>query len=171
MVPPTLTSISPTSLSTGTSVTLTGSGFGAIQGASGWVTFNNQTAATIVSWSDTQVVATVAPGTFGGFAYVAQNYVRSNGLIFNMTPPNLNSISPTSVSVGTQVTFTGTGFGAAQGLGYVTFNNEAAASIVSWSDTTVVATVASGTTGGLAYVTQNGVSQQRPELQCSLIQW
>jgi len=158
MIPPTLSSISPTSVLPGTQVTFTGSGFGATQTVLGGVIFNNGAAASIVSWSDTQVVATVAPVTFGGRAYVSQNGVRSNGIVFTMIPPTLSSISPTSVLPGTQVTFTGSGFGATQTvLGGVTFNNEAAASIVSWSDTQVVATVAAGTARGLAYVSQNQV--------------
>jgi hypothetical protein len=157
MVPPNLLSMSATSVLPGMQVTFTGSGFGATQGTAGGVTFNNKLAASIVNWSDTSVTATVASGTLGGLAYVFQNGVRSNGLSFTMVPPNLGSMSSYILSAGVQVTFTGSGFGATQGVGGVTFNNQSAASIVSWSDTSVVATVASGTTGGLAYVSQNGV--------------
>jgi hypothetical protein len=153
MVPPALTSISPTSVLPGTQVTFTGSGFGATQG-SGSVGFNN-TAGTVVSWSDTQVVATVAAGTNPGNAWVTQNGTRSNYVAFTMVPPALTSISPTSVLPGTQVTFTGSGFGATQGSGSVGFNNTAG-TVVSWSDTQVVATVAAGTNPGNAWVTQNG---------------
>src|SRR5450755_891225 len=154
---PQLTSISPTSVLPGTQVTLTGSGFGATQTANGGVACNNMNAASIVSWSNTQVVATGAAGTLNGNAYVTQNGVRSNGVNFTMTPPTLTSISPTSVLPGTQVTLTGSGFGATQTAnGGVTFNNRNAASIVSWSNTQVVATVAAGTLGGPAFVIQNG---------------
>ncbi len=153
MIPPTLTSISPTALAPGMQVTFTGSGFGATQG-SGSVGFNN-TAGTVVSWSDTQVVATVAAGTNPGNAWVTQNGTRSNYVAFTMIPPTLTSISPTALAPGMQVTFTGSGFGATQGSGSVGFNNTAG-TVVSWSDTQVVATVAAGTNPGNAWVTQNG---------------
>src|SRR6185437_13731188 len=153
MVAPTLTSISPTALSPGMQVTFTGSGFGAVQG-SGSVGFNN-TAGTVVSWSDMQVVATVAAGTNPGNAWVTQNGTRSNYISFTMVAPALTSISPTALSPGMQVTFTGSGFGAVQGSGSVGFNNTAG-TVVSWSDTQVVATVAAGTNPGNAWVTQNG---------------
>jgi hypothetical protein len=49
------------------------------------VGFNN-TAGTVVSWSDTQVVATVAAGTNPGNAWVTQNGTRSNYVAFTMVP-------------------------------------------------------------------------------------
>src|ERR1019366_4795456 len=153
MVPPALASISPTALAPGMQVTFTGSGFGATQG-SGSVGFNNK-AGTVVSWSDTQVVATVAAGTNPGNAWVTQNGTRSNYVAFTTIPPTLASISPTALAPGMQVTFTGSGFGATQGSGSVGFNNTAG-TVVSWSDTQVVATVAAGTNPGNAWVTQNG---------------
>ena len=155
MTPPTLSNITPTSVLPGTRVTLNGSGFGANQG-SGYVTFNNMTASSIYSWNDTTVIAFVASGTFGGSAYVTQNGARSNGVSFSMTPPTLTNISPTNPAVGDTVVFTGSNFGAAQGSGYVTFNNKTATTILGWSDGSVSAVLPSGTTSGLAYITQNG---------------
>lgn len=72
----TLTSMSTTTLPPGAQMTLTGSGFGATQG-SGSVGLQNTTA-TIVSWSDTQIVVTVPTGTIAGKAYVYQYGVYSN---------------------------------------------------------------------------------------------
>ena len=57
--PPTMTSLSPTSGAVGTSVTITGTNFGATQGTS-TVTFNGTTA-TPTSWSATSIVVT-GPG-------------------------------------------------------------------------------------------------------------
>ena len=54
---PSITNVSPTSGPVGTSVTITGQHFGAIQNSSG-VTFNG-TPAAITTWSDTQIVAVV----------------------------------------------------------------------------------------------------------------
>ena len=151
MVPSTLTSMSPTSVSPGTQVTLTGSGFGAAQG-NGYVQMANEYPP-IVSWSDTQIVVTVPTGTVGGQARVNQYQTWSNSLNYTMVPSTLTSMSPTSVSPGTQVTLTGSGFGAAQSNGYVQMANEYPP-IVSWSDTQIVVTVPTGTVGGQARVNQ-----------------
>jgi len=111
--------------------------------------FNNLTASSIVSWNDTQVVATVAVGTYGVRRPLCRMGCQSNGIAFTMTPPTLTSISPTVVSPGMQVTFTGSGFGATRGDGAAVFNNLTASSIVQFGTTLqVVATVAVGTYGG-----------------------
>jgi hypothetical protein len=154
---PTITSISPTALSPGMQVTLTGSGFGAAQG-SGRVDLQNSSFAPVVSWSDTQIVVTVPAGTVGGHAYVGQNGTWSNGFSFTMIPPTLSSVSPNALSPGMQVTLTGSGFGATQGsLGRVWLQNSNVP-VVSWSDTQIVVTVPADTIGGNAYVEQNGAA-------------
>jgi len=153
---PTLTSISPTSGYPVTQVTFTGTNFGVAQG-SGSVWLGSKLAGSIVSWSNTQIVAVVASGATSGSAIVQQNGVWSNSIAFTVIAPNITSISPTSGYPGTQVTFTGTNFGATQGSGSVWLGNKAAGSIVSWSDTQVVATVASGAASGSAQIQQNGV--------------
>ena len=153
MDPPTLTSVSPTHGAQGSQVTLTGTGFGASEGNYGNVQLGNNYA-TVVSWSDTQVVAIVPPGV-SGTAEVQQNGAWSNGITFTMDPPTLTSISPTHGIQGTQVTFTGTGFGTAEGNnGNVQLGNNYA-TVVSWSDTQVVAIVPSAVSGTAA-VAQNG---------------
>ena len=104
MVPPTLTAISPTSLSPGMQATLTGSGFGA---SPGFVGLQNQNSVPIVSWSDTQIVVTVPAGTIPGHANVYQNGVYSNPVSFTMVPPTLTLISPTGLAPGMQATLPG----------------------------------------------------------------
>ena len=54
----TVTGITPANGPVGTSVTVAGVGFGAAQGTS-VVSFNGQSAASISSWSDTQIVGKV----------------------------------------------------------------------------------------------------------------
>ena len=153
---PSLTSISPTSGYPGTQVTLTGTNFGALQG-SGSVWLGSKLAGSIVSWTNTQIVAVVASGATSGNAIVQQNGIWSNSIAFTVIAPNITSITPTSGFPGTQVTFTGTNFGATQGSGSVWLGNKAAGSIVSWSDTQVVATVAANAASGNAQIQQNGV--------------
>jgi IPT/TIG domain-containing protein/beta-propeller repeat-containing protein len=156
VITPNVTSISPTSGVAGTQVTFTGTNFGASQG-SGSVWLGSKLAGSIVSWSNTQIVATVASGSVTGSAQVQQNGVWSNSLTFTVTSPNLTSISPTTARAGDQITLTGTNFGASQGSGSVWLGSKLAGSIVSWSSTQVVATVASGSITGSAQVQQSGI--------------
>ena len=158
VIAPILSSISPTALSPGMQVTLTGSGFGVAQG-SGLVSFGNGAYGSVVSWGDTQIVATVpAANLTPGNMTVRQNGVWSNGVAFTVIAPILSSISPTALSPGMQVTLTGSGFGVAQGSGLVSFGNGAYGSVVSWGDTQIVATVpAANLTPGNMTVRQNGV--------------
>jgi len=69
--------------------------------------------------------------------------------------PNISSLSPSSGTVGTSVTITGTNFGTA--VGTVTFNGTAA-SPTSWSTTRVVVPVPSGATSGNVVLTDPGVA-------------
>ena len=155
VITPVITSVSPTTARAGDSITITGTGFGSSQG-SGSVWLGSKLAGSYVSWSDTQIVATVASGSVTGTAQVQQGGVWANYGTFTVITPVLSSISPTSGPVGTQVTFTGTGFGTTQGSGKVWLANKYA-TIVSWSDTQVVATVIAGSTTSASQVLQNGV--------------
>jgi hypothetical protein len=156
VITPAITSISPTSGYPGTQVTFTGTNFGATQG-SGSVWLGSKLAGSIVSWSDTQVVAVVASGAASGSAQIQQNGVWGNSIVFTVITPTITSITPTSGVAGTQVTYTGTNFGSTQGSGSVWLGSKLAGSIVSWSNTQIVATVASGSVTGSAQVQQNGV--------------
>jgi glucan 1,4-alpha-glucosidase len=78
--------------------------------------------------------------------------------------PAISAVSPTSASAGTQVTVTGTGFGATQGSGYLTFSDDgtnwgappdtATFTLDSWSNTAITFTVPtpSGSSGQFAVV-------------------
>ncbi len=156
VITPNITSISPTSGYPGTQVTINGTNFGASQG-SGSVWLGNKLAGSIVSWSNTQVVATVATTALSGNAIVQQGGVWSNSIAFTVIQPNVSSITPTSGVTGTEVTLSGTNFGASQGSGSVWLGSKLAGSIVSWSNTQIVATVDSGSVTGSASVQQGGV--------------
>jgi hypothetical protein len=79
---PHIAGISPTSGSAGTSVTFTGTGFGASQG--GGAVWLGSTNGQVSSWSDTQVVATVASGSLTGVARTQQNATWSNAFAFTV---------------------------------------------------------------------------------------
>jgi len=63
-------------------MTITGTGFGATQ--NGLVATQN-TNGTVVSWSDTQIVITIAQGTSQSSLYVQQGGVESNLASFTIT--------------------------------------------------------------------------------------
>lgn len=73
--------------------------------------------------------------------------------------PNITSLTPDHGIPGDSVTIAGTGFGAAQGTGYVTFYNGKTAAITSWTDTQIVCTVPGAvTTGNLTVTTDGGTT-------------
>src|SRR6185312_14953227 len=112
---PFITGISPAQVSPGMQITINGGSFGASQG-SGIVNLGS-TQANIISWSDSQIIATVAVGTIPG------------------------KVSVTVLDPGMGITLAGSGFGRNQGDGRVILKNKKA-NITSWSDTQIVATVA-----------------------------
>src|SRR5207253_9061566 len=116
--PPSISSLSPTSGAVGTSVTITGTNFGASQGTS-TVTFNG-TSATPTSWSATSIVVPVPSGGTTGNVVVTVSGQASNGVAFNVFP-SISSLSPTSGPVSASVTITGLNLGSSQGTSTVTF--------------------------------------------------
>jgi hypothetical protein len=85
-----VTGVSPTSGSPGTAVTFTGSGFGSSQGA----VQLGSTGGQVLSWSETQVVAKVAPDALTGIARVQQGGMSSNAVAFTVVVSGGNSIAP-----------------------------------------------------------------------------
>jgi RHS repeat-associated protein len=154
---PLVTSISPTSGTASQSVTIYGTSFGSTQGTS-TVTFNGTSAASITSWSNTEIVA-VAPSTVTtGPVVVTVSSISSNSnVIFTANNPVISSLTPPAAAIGDQVTLTGYGFGATQGSGNVKFNGTTAG-YVFWSDTSVTVSVLTGSTTGPATLTMNGVT-------------
>jgi hypothetical protein len=78
---PTIANLSPGSGAVGTSVTITGTNFGASQGTS-TVTFNG-TASTPTSWSATSIAVPVPSGVTTGNVVVTVGGHASNGVSFH----------------------------------------------------------------------------------------
>ena len=155
---PSISSLSPTTGAVGASVTITGANFGSTQGTS-TVKFNGTAATTIGSWSATSIVATVPTGATTGNVVVTVGSNASNGASFTVVAaPSIASLSPTTGAVGASVTITGTNFGSAQGTSTLKFNGTTATTIGSWSATSIVATVPTGTTTGNVVVNASGVN-------------
>src|SRR6266404_6057797 len=157
---PNITSLNPTSAVAGTSVTITGTNFGASQGNS-TVSFNG-TAATPTSWNATSIVVAVPAGATTGNVVVTVGGAASNGMAFTVTSasgsaPSITSLSPTSGPVGTSVTIAGANFGASQGSSTVSFNGTAATP-TSWNATSLVVAVPAGATTGNVVLTVGGAA-------------
>lgn len=161
---PQVNSTSPMSGPAGTQVYINGSGFGATQGNS-TISFHGATAS-VVSWSDTQIVAAVPATATTGYVLVTVGGVASNASVFfNVPPPQITSISPTSGVIGTQVTVNGTGFQATKGANSsISFNGINATTVVSWSDTQVVAVVPTNAVTGAVKVAVNDISSNLDQL-------
>jgi RHS repeat-associated protein len=157
---PNVISLYPNSGGVSTSVTITGTDFGATQGTS-TVTLSGVTPASITSWGNTSIVA-VVPSTIpaGAGPVVVTTSVASNATtLFTAFNPIITSISPSSAPVYGLVTLNGSGFGGSQNVGWpqVSFNGTVAG-VTSFTDTTINAQVSYGTTigSGTATVTVNG---------------
>jgi hypothetical protein len=162
ITPPEITSVSPTSGVAGAQVAVTGTGFGAEQGAgSVWLGTRQ---GTVLSWSNTQIVATVAAGATPGTVQVNRAGSKSNAVAFNVIKAAISDVTPTSAASGSPVTITGSGFGAVQGSGHVWLGS-ASGVVQSWSDTQIVALVAAEAASGSARVLQNGVVSNAVEFQ------
>jgi hypothetical protein len=95
---PSVSKLSPTFGPIGTSVTLTGTNFGATQGTS-TVTFNG-IAGTPANWSNTSIAVLVPNGATTGSVLVKVNGVTSNGVIFTVTQGALSvAVSPKRAAV------------------------------------------------------------------------
>ena len=95
VVMPIITSITPSTGPTGTSVTFAGSGFGSSQGSGTvWI---GAAYASITAWSNTQVVATVAANAITGIAKIQQNGTWSNALTFTVPASGGSGASVTLV--------------------------------------------------------------------------
>jgi IPT/TIG domain/Bacterial Ig-like domain (group 2) len=153
---PVITSVTPTSGTPGvTQVMVTGSNFGNVQG-SGFVQFGTLSAASVNSWTNQQIVATVPTGSKPGVALVYQNGLYSNQVPFTTVVPSITSLSPTSGTGGTPVTITGTNFGSTQGTSTILFNG-AWTNAANWSNSSITATVSPYATSGNVVVIVNGV--------------
>jgi hypothetical protein len=139
---------------TGTPVTISGSGFGDSEGTG--LVMLGTVPGMVMTWHDTQIQATVGAGSASGVVQVLQNGTWSNSLAFTINTPYVKTISRTSGSPGDMVIVTGSGFGGSQGNGIVWIGNMAGV-VSGWNDTTIVANVAANAVSGVVKVQQGGV--------------
>jgi len=155
-VAPAIASTSPNPCNPGDTITITGTHFGSAQGSGNiWL---GTAYGTVVSWSDTQITAQIAPNAKTGTARVLQSGIWSAAVSFtvNGTGPSITQLSPASGYPGDTVTINGSQFGSTQGTGTVQLGSINGL-VVTWSDTVITARVAAGSLSGIARVQQGGV--------------
>lgn len=154
---PTIDSISIDNGTPGTEVLISGKSFGATQDSS-TVTFAD-TIAPVTSWSDIAINATVPENTVSGEIVVTVCGKKSNGVYFtvnsSLNTPAIDSISIDNGAPGTEVLISGRNFGATPDSSTVTFS-DTIAPVLSWSDTSISATVPDNAVSGDIVVTVFG---------------
>ena len=106
---PAIESLSPAAATIGAPVTIQGAGFQPTQGTS-TVAFNGA-AATPTSWNDASILVPVPAAATTGNVTVTVAGGASNGVAFTVLPtPSITNLNPTSGTVGTLVTITGSQF-------------------------------------------------------------
>ncbi len=142
LIPPTITSFSPTSATTGATVTITGTKF---TGATS-VSFGGTAATSFSVVSATSITAVVASGTTGSVSVTTQGVTATlTGFTFVFPVPTITSFSPASGAIGSNVTITGTGFNATVAQNIVFFGATQAV-VTAASATSLTVTVPLGAT-------------------------
>jgi hypothetical protein len=154
---PVINSLSPNGGPVGTSVTISGTGFGSTQSTS-TITFNGTIAAArgrnATSWSNTSIVVAVPSGATSGSVIVKVGTQSSNPVQFTVGTV-ITSISASSGAPGNTIVVNGLGFGAVQGASTITFNGTPGTPS-SWSDSSIMVPVPAGATTGNVVVTSGG---------------
>jgi hypothetical protein len=153
---PQITSVSPNYGAYYAIITLTGTNFGATQGAS-TVTFNGAAATATTAWSNTSITVRVPyHGSTGNLVVVAAGQ-SSNGIPFTMEPTaSITGISPTSGPPGTTVTISGQNLVDAEGNGVIWFGG-ASLPLLNPSNTSIQVVVPAGAVTGTFNLHANGV--------------
>jgi len=151
--PPSISSFSPTSATTGDQVTINGNNFLGVNS----VTFGGTPALSFNVNSNFMITAAVAAGTSGNVSVTSSAGTASlAGFVYNAPPtPNISSFTPTSASTGQTVIITGTNF---SGATEVSFGGTPASSFTVISATSISAIVAAGTSGHVSVTTSAGTS-------------
>lgn len=154
---PTITSLTPNTGATGSTVTIAGSNFGSTQVAS-TVTFNGVLAVVCgTCWSSNSITVNVPTGAATGNVVVTVAGIASNGQTFGVFNPVISSIAPVAAQPGATVVLTGSGFGTFQYSSQLKFNG-VTAEVSSWSDTSISALVPLSAASGPVNLTEQGVT-------------
>jgi YD repeat-containing protein len=156
--PPRITGVSPTRGPAGTSVTISGTGFGGTVGENA-VRFDSVLAA-VATASPTELVVTVPTGAATGpITVTASGGTATSPTVFLVPVPSITSLAPTSGRFGATVTISGEDFSPVPSLNDVRFNGFPA-TVTFASATQLTAAVPVGaTTGPITVATSGGTAR------------
>lgn len=161
VITPSITSLTPAAAPIGGTITIQGTEFG-INQSSSTAQFNN-IAASVLSWSSTSIRVSVPSNAISGPVTVTAGGAVSNGVQFTLIESlSITSISPSSGPIGTSMTIAGTGFGPSQSNSILALYGATVTNVTSWSDTSIVAVVPTGTGTGPVWLTVAGNNVQGP---------
>jgi hypothetical protein len=149
LYPPTISSFTPTSGYSGSTVTIFGNYF---TGATG-VRLGGVAATAFTVVSPTRINATVGAGTSGSVSVTTPVGTATLGGFTHVGPAIIYSFSPTSAKTGDVVTINGVNF---KNISIVTLGGVAAAGFTTLSPTTITATVGAGASGSVEVYASSG---------------
>ncbi|MGD8427501.1 MAG: IPT/TIG domain-containing protein [Balneolaceae bacterium] len=162
---PEITSISPTSGPTGTTVTIKGSGFAETASANK-VTFNG-VLANVTSASESAIEAAVPEEAASGAVQVVVDGRTAVGPNFTVEEqmPGITAVEPDSGEVGTKVTITGMNFSPTPSDNIVTFNGGVISEVQQASETELIMQVPDGAESGPIKVEVDGKKTFSPSFK------
>ena len=160
-----LFSITPTKATTGTTLTITGEGWGATQN-SNKLTFSGNKTANVTSWSEDRISITVPQGAITG--NLTASIQGINFPLASITIASVYQASPTKAIAGDIISITGTGFGSAQNNNQIAING-VSAQVQEWSENLIKAKIASGTRPGNLIININGLETNPVQITVSEI--
>jgi hypothetical protein len=156
-VAPLVTGLSSWWAAPGSDVTISGQGFGDVQGDN-WACLNGASLP-VVSWSDTEIVVTVPQDAATGLVGVVRApWATSNGReLVVTTPATIDSLDRSYVLPGEQVTISGSDFGELVATSEVRIG-DLVCDVLSWTDTEIVVTAPADVVDGYVGVYKWGLS-------------
>lgn len=154
---PRLDAVSTWWASPGSTVTLSGAGFGAVSGEN--QAFVAGRPATALAWSDSSIVIRVPDDAVSGYVGVGTLGAVSRGrYLLVETRAQIDSVTPRMFAAGEQITVTGRGFGPQLDTSKVLIAGLYECLVVEWTDTKIVAIIPPGALSGYVGVTKRGVT-------------
>jgi len=149
---PTITSFTPTTAATGSTITITGTNFTNATA----VSFGGVAATSFIVVSPTVITAVVGNGASGNVSVTTPGGTATlTGFVY-LSPPSITSFTPNNATIGSTVTITGTNF---TGATAVTFGESPATSFTVVSPTTITAVVGAVTGGSVNVTTPGGTAR------------
>lgn len=151
--PPGITSFTPASAATGSTVSIIGTNFKGITA----VSFGGVAAKSFTVVSSTEIKAVVANGNSGNVTVTNTWGTGSKGGFTYLPPPVIITFTPTSGEVGTTITITGNNF---TGATSVSFGGIAASSFNIVNPNTITAVIATGASGDVTVTSPYGTGSR-----------